>query len=122
MDAGLAVRQLRGRHRARLSGRSDETEWFARAHTTFFYDDDLFIWHRRDGIALWPLCRSQFKKNKIYSKGMRKAGIAYRPRPERIPRLLFHGLRKRCAKGYVMAAQEAGAAVGWAGDRLRRRP
>ena len=43
-----------------ISGRGDETEWFMRADRTFWYDESLFVWHRRDHMSLVSLLGTGF--------------------------------------------------------------
>lgn len=102
-----------------LSGRADEQEWFARAARTFLYDPGLYILHRRDDLGLRDLCRIQFRQGRSLPRSAMIQGAPYRPRPQRIPRLLAHSIRKRCGRGLILSAREAGATVEWL--RLRRR-
>jgi len=96
-----------------LSGRGDEQEWFTRAGRRFLYDPDLFILHRRDEITLGQLCRVQFRQGRALPRSAVVQGTRYRPRPQRIPRLLAHSVRKRCGRGIVLSARELGATYEW---------
>jgi len=102
-----------------LSGRADEQEWFTRADRTFLYDPELFILHRRDELGLRDLCRIQFRQGRSLPRSSALQGTRYRPRPQRIPRLLAHSVRKRCGRGVILSARELGATLEWL--RLRRR-
>ncbi|MBI2706457.1 MAG: glycosyltransferase family 2 protein [Actinobacteria bacterium] len=104
-----------------ISGRGDETEWFYRARLKFLYDDSLFIWHDKDGLSLRRLAAIQFRQGRAIPIAARKmrGTSSYRPHPDRVPRYLVHGLRKRCDKGYLLAMRELGAL--YEHIRLRRR-
>jgi glucosyl-dolichyl phosphate glucuronosyltransferase len=102
-----------------LKGRGEETEWFARSKAWFLYDPALIMRHRRDDTGLLELCRRQFREGRGLARAQRVSGVPYRPRPARIPRLVGHFLRRRCARGAVLAARELGATVGWVGLHLR---
>ena len=97
-----------------LSGRNDEVEWFLRSGLTFYYDPELMIWHRRDHLGLFALCLVGFRQGRSIPVWARKTGRRYRPRVKTIGRSAFHGLRHRCARGWLRAARETGAAVEWA--------
>lgn len=93
-----------------ISGRGDETEWFQRAKGfKFFYDPDLWVWHRRDNFNFITLCRHAFVQGRSIPLAMKKQGLDYRLRPARIVWPLAHALRHRCAKGVVLALRELGA-------------
>lgn len=99
----------------RLAGRGDDNEWFHRATAAghrFLFDPALWVWHRRDQLGLLGLCRHSFRQGLSIPLSESSQGRAFRPRPARIPRLLAHVVRRRCAKGVWLAAREAGAIVG----------
>lgn len=97
-----------------ISGRGDETEWFHRAKDLqFFYDPDLWVWHRRDNFDFTMLCRHAFVQGLSIPLAMKKQGIDYHPRPTRIVRSLIHAIRFRCVKGVVLALRELGAISGY---------
>jgi glycosyltransferase involved in cell wall biosynthesis len=96
-----------------LSLRGDETEWFRRANgLRFLYDPDLWIRHRRDRMTLWTLCRSGYRGGLSLAVYDRKVGTRQRPGPGRIVRYLGHAVRRRCARGLVLAFRQAGREVG----------
>jgi glucosyl-dolichyl phosphate glucuronosyltransferase len=104
----------------RLAGRGDDNEWFHRAAAAghrFRFDPALWVWHRRDQFGLLGLCRHSFRQGLSVPLSLAQQGKRYRPRPGRIPRLLGHAVRHRCAKGLWLAFREVGALVG----HLRRR-
>src|SRR5262249_12724626 len=96
-----------------LSGRGDETEWFARATRNFVYDPELYIHHRRNEMSLGEQCRAQFRQGRGKPLSALKRGRRYRPRPELIPRQLAHAFRHWCGHGIVAAARELGATYEW---------
>jgi len=96
-----------------LSLRGDETEWFRRAEGhRFLYDPDLWIRHRRDRMNLWTLCRSGYRGGLSLAVYDRKVGAHHRPAPGKILRCLGHAVRRRCARGLVLAFRQAGREVG----------
>jgi glycosyltransferase involved in cell wall biosynthesis len=101
-----------------LAGRGEETEWFRRADTTFFYEPTLLVWHRRSQFTLWTLCRTQFRYGRGLPRARELQGQRYRPRVSRIGRLLVHAARRRCGAGLVRASRELGAVYEWAFGRL----
>jgi glycosyltransferase involved in cell wall biosynthesis len=95
----------------RLSGRGDETEWFGRAAgRTFIQDPGLWIWHRRDHIGLWSLCRRSFRQGLSRPLAFEQQGKRYRFEVRSFLRYLGHATRRRCAKGIELAARELGSA------------
>lgn len=97
----------------RLAGRGDDNEWFHRAAGhAFLFDPALWVWHRRDQLTLAGLCRHSFRQGLSVPLSLAQQGRRYTPRPGRIPRLLAHAVRHRCAKGLWLALREAGALVG----------
>jgi len=106
-----------------LSGRADELEWFSRAGTAghrFWYDQSLFIWHRRDTMSLLDMCRSQFRQGRSLPRSFALMGDPWRPRPVLTARYVVHGVRRRCGKGFILASRDAGSLASWLGLRLKR--
>jgi glycosyltransferase involved in cell wall biosynthesis len=97
-----------------ISGRGDETEWFHRASSLkFFYDPELWVWHRRDNFNLFTLCRHSFVQGLSVPLAEKKIGTHYRPKPMRIVRPLTHAFRRGCAWGFVLAFREIGSVIGY---------
>lgn len=107
-----------------LSGRGDETEWFERARRAgyrFAYDDALWLQHRRDVFTARAILWAQFRQGRDRPRADREMGRAPTLRPRLVVRSVAHGLRRRCLHGFVIAAREMGAVVGWVGARFRAR-
>lgn len=97
-----------------LSGRGDESEWFHRAAGhRFLQDPDLWVWHRRDAMSLTELCRVSFRQGKALPRAELLQGRSFRFRPITVARYVTHGILRRCAKGWWLAARDLGA---WAGQ------
>lgn len=95
-----------------LAGRGDDNEWFHRATASghrFLFDPALWVWHRRDQLGLLGLCRHSFRQGRSIPLSLARQGRPFRPRPGRIPRLLGHAVRHRCANGLWLAFREAGS-------------
>jgi len=99
----------------RLSGRGDEVEWFARqARKDFLYEDELYIWHRRDGFTARELCRTAFRHGRALPLFRLQTGDAGHASVARVARFVAHGVTKRCVNGFVLAARETGDLLaGW---------
>jgi len=107
-----------------LSGRGDETEWFARAAAAglrFAHEPALSIEHRRDVFTLRQILVSQFRQGRARPLVAARLGERYRPRLRRAGGALVHALTRRCAVGLARFASEAGSTWGWAVDGVRRR-
>jgi glycosyltransferase involved in cell wall biosynthesis len=99
---------------AAISGRGDETEWFHRAQgLRFFYDSDLWVWHRRDNFDLIGLCRHSLVQGLSVPLAQKKTASHYRPKPMRILRAFGHAFIHGCAWGVVLGFREIGALVGY---------
>lgn len=102
-----------------LSGRGDESEWFHRARgLRFLYDPELWVWHRRDGLGLAALCCSAFRQGLALPRYREKVGVKDRPRLIQIGRYVGHAARRRCGRGLVLAAREAGAMTGYLRSKI----
>jgi hypothetical protein len=101
----------------RLSGRGDETEWFSRStHLRFFYDPDLWAWHRRDMFSLPALCRHAFRQGKATPVFESITGVGPSGRVQRAARYGAHALLHRCSHGLELSFRELGALAGaWQG-------
>jgi glycosyltransferase involved in cell wall biosynthesis len=96
-----------------ISGRGDETEWFARASRDFWYDDSLIVWHRRDHLSARQLLMTGFRQGRAVPLARSRTGDeVYRPSPSRLCRYLGHAFRFRCMNGVLQASREFGAMVG----------
>ncbi len=105
-----------------ISGRGDETEWFARANRAFLYDESLFVWHRRDDMTLRRLLRTGYRQGKSVPLLHEKCcDTSWRPSLYRFARYLGHLVRARCMNGLLQASRELGAIVSWTGKRARFR-
>jgi hypothetical protein len=102
-----------------LAGRGDETEWFARSPQHWLYDDDLYVWHRRDGMSLIDLCRRQYTQGRALPRHAAKEGRTYLPRPTKLARFAAHGIVKRCGRGWLLAARELGVTREWLALKVR---
>jgi glycosyltransferase involved in cell wall biosynthesis len=97
-----------------ISGRGDETEWFARAGRSFWYDEALFVWHRRDHMTLRQLLRTGYRQGQSVPRLHEKVGdVDWRPSPAKVVRYLGHAVRRRCVNGLLQASREAGSVVSW---------
>lgn len=107
---------------ADISGRGDETEWFHRSSREFWYDEDLFVWHRRDHLSVPALLATGFRQGRSVPLAARRMGDSeWRPSPRKLARYLGHGLSKRCVRGFLQAARELGSTAAWVGMRLTGR-
>ena len=99
---------------AAISGRGDETEWFARAtDLKLLYDPDLWAWHRRDGFTLFMLCKTSFRQGLAFPVYKQKVGSQYSIQPARIVRFVMHAFLHKCARGFMLASRDIGAIVGY---------
>ena len=97
-----------------LSGRGDESEWFHRARDlSFLFDPDLWVWHHRDSLNLFGLCRHSYVQGLSVPIWKMKTGTPYRPDPIRIARFFGHALLRLCAKGLVLAFREIGSVAAY---------
>lgn len=97
-----------------ISGRGDETEWFHRAGRSFWYDEQAFIWHRRDHMSLAELLASGYRQGKSVPIAVdRMGGEPWQPSPRRMARYLAHGITKRCTNGLLQEARELGSLSTW---------
>lgn len=102
-----------------ISGRGDETEWFHRADRQFWYDESLFLWHRRDHMTLRELLATGFHQGRsVPIAARRMGGPEWRPSAMRMGRYLGHGISKRCVNGLLQEARSLGALSTWVGMRL----
>jgi len=106
---------------AELSGRGDEVEWFDRADRSFWYDDSLFVWHRRDHLSLPQLLGTGFRQGRSVPVHAEKSGMSWDPSPVRMARYLGHAMRSRCVNGLLQASREAGSTVEWTKRAWRHR-
>ena len=94
----------------RLSGRGDETEWFKRASDLrFYYDPDLWVWHRRDSFSVRDLCSYAYRQGKAAPVLESIVGSSRRPRGRGAMRVLGHAVRHRCSHGLELFCRELGA-------------
>jgi len=97
-----------------IFGRGEDVEWFHRASgMQFFFDPDLWVWHRRDNFNFITLCRYTFEQGLSIPLAMKKLGRSYRPKAIRVIGPLAHALRYRCVRGVVLAIRELGAISGY---------
>lgn len=107
---------------ADISGRGDETEWFHRAQREFWYDESLFIWHRRDHLSVPALLSRGFQQGRSVPLAVQRMGDGeWRPSGRRLVRYLGHGFSKRCVNGFLQEARELGSTATWITMKLRRR-
>ena len=65
-------------------GGGDETEWFKRASDLrFYYDPDLWVWHRRDSFSVRDLCSYAYRQGKAAPVLESIVGSSRRPRGPR---------------------------------------
>lgn len=101
-----------------LSGSGDETEWEARvtsAGIAMVYVPSAWLWHRRTAAQMRvpALLRRRFRQGREYARYARRAGQGFsRGRLWLIARTigphLCHGIRRRCADGWLEAAWRIG--------------
>jgi GT2 family glycosyltransferase len=94
----------------RLSGRGDETEWFKRASDLrFYYDPDLWVWHRRDSFSVRDLCSYAYRQGKATPVFESITGVGPSGRVQRAARYGAHALLHRCSHGLELFCREMGA-------------
>jgi glycosyltransferase involved in cell wall biosynthesis len=104
-----------------ISGRGDETEWFARADREFLYDESLFVWHRRDHMSWRSLLVTGYRQGKSVPLMHERLGDhSWRPSVIKLGRYFGHAVRRRCTKGLLQASRELGAFVAWSRRGIRR--
>lgn len=105
-----------------LSGRGDDNEWFHRATgRRFVQDPDLWVWHRRDQLSLFGLCRLAFRQGRALPRALALQGDAFSFRPVAVLRYLAHFALRRCSKGVWLAARDVGAGSAALASLVNRR-
>lgn len=109
-----------------ISGRGDETEWFHRVGGSFWYDERLFVWHRRDHLTVRTLLATGFRQGRSVPIAAERIGEQpWRPSATRLARYLAHGISKRCTNGVLQESRELGSLTTWVRmqvlDQSRRR-
>lgn len=97
-----------------LSGHGDDTEWFVRARRAglaFFFDDQLWVWHRPGARQFRDLAVGKFRQGRSVPEALRKMGEAPLPHGRRMLRAFGHAVLNRCGTGFLVACREAGALV-----------
>ncbi len=105
-----------------LRGAGDEVEWFMRGRgkLSLEYDEDLWLWHRRDGFSFLDICSHAFKQGMGLPEYRNAISQGRRVDLAKAIRSLGHAIRKRCIRGVILFFKELGA-IYWCLNNLVRK-